>query len=263
MSSAPVIEIEHLMFRYGDHPVLEDVSLRVQSSEYLGVIGPNGGGKSTLLRILLGLEKNYSGTVRIFSEEPSGLGWRKRVGVVPQHRDLPHRFPIRAREVVEMGTYVRGAPNLSRSIRAARVEEALTLVSATAYANRPLWQLSGGQKQRIFVARALAAKPELLLLDEPTVGVDIEGQDQLLEWMTGWKRDQGLTVVLISHDVGVIAPLVDKLACLNIQLHFHDHPDRLTGDAIQKAYGCPAEVVFHSGHSVPHVVLYEHKHKHS
>ncbi|RPH93802.1 metal ABC transporter ATP-binding protein [candidate division KSB1 bacterium] len=263
MPSPPVISVEHLTFRYSDYPVLEDVSLHVHKGEFLGVIGPNGGGKSTLLRVLLGLEKDYTGTVHLFGEEPSGLAWRKKVGVVPQHRDLPHRFPIRAREVVEMGTYVRGGPILSRSARAARAEEALVSVSATAYAHRPLWQLSGGQKQRIFVARALAAKPELLLLDEPTVGVDIEGQDLLLEWMAGWKRDQNLTVVLISHDVGVIAPLVDKLACLNIRLHFHDHPERLTGEAIEKAYGCPAEVVFHSDNSIPHVVLHEHKHNHS
>jgi zinc transport system ATP-binding protein len=261
MSAIPVIEVEQLSFAYGEHAVLEDVSLSVQAGEFLGVIGPNGGGKTTLLRILLGLETRFGGRVRVFGEEPArSLAWRKRVGVVPQHRDLPPRFPIRARELVEMGTVVRGF-RLARAERRERAEEALALVGAAAYAERPLRVLSGGQKQRVFLARALAARPELLLLDEPTVGVDMEGQDLLLDWIARWKREREMTVMLISHDIGVIAPLVDKLACLNVQLHFHDRPDRLTGEAIQKAYGCPAEVLFHSASSVPHVVLKEHKHR--
>jgi len=260
MFTTPVIEVERLSFAYGEHQVLEDVSLAVQAGEFLGVIGPNGGGKTTLLRILLGLEAHYSGRVRVFGEEPArSVAWRRRVGVVPQHRDLPPRFPICARELVEMGTFVRGL-RLSRAERRARAEEALALVGATAYAERALRELSGGQKQRVFVARALAARPDLLLLDEPTVGVDLEGQDLLLEWIARWKRERNMTVMLISHDIGVIAPLVDKLACLNIQLHFHDRPDRLTGEAIQKAYGCPAEVLFHSAYAMPHVVLKEHRH---
>jgi zinc transport system ATP-binding protein len=260
MPENAIIEVENLSFAYREQRVLEDVSLSVCAGEFLGVIGPNGGGKTTLLRILLGLETRYQGRVRVFGEEPSsGMPWRKRVGVVPQHRDLPMRFPARAREVVEMGTFVRGV-HLTRAERKSRAAEALALVGAAAYADHPLGQLSGGQKQRVLVARALAAKPDLLLLDEPTVGVDLEGQDLLLEWIARWRREREMTVVLISHDVGVIAPLVDKLACLNVQLFFHDRPDLLTGEAIQKAYGCPAEVLFHSAHAVPHVVLKEHKH---
>jgi zinc transport system ATP-binding protein len=259
MSANPIIEVEDLSFAYGEHAVLQNVSLSVRGGEFLGVIGPNGGGKTTLLRILLGLETDYQGRVRVFGEEPSsGTEWRRRVGVVPQHRDLPLRFPVRAWEVVEMGTFVRRV-HFSRAERKERAADALALVGATAYADRPLRQLSGGQKQRILVARALAAKPDLLLLDEPTVGVDLEGQDLLMEWIARWRREREMTVVLISHDVGVIAPLVDKLACLNVQLFFHDRPDLLTGEAVQKAYGCPAEVLFHSRHAVPHVVLKEHK----
>jgi zinc transport system ATP-binding protein len=261
MSQSAVIDINNLTFRYGEQTALENVSLQVQPGEFLGVIGPNGGGKTTLLRVLLGLERTHDGTVRVFGVDPArSNSWRCRVGVVPQHRDLPPRFPIRAREVVELGTYMVGAPRLSRAERASRVEEALTLVGAAHYGSRPLRELSGGQKQRIFVARALALKPELLLLDEPTVGVDAEGQDLMLEWISRWRTEKGLTVVLVTHDIGVIAPLADKLACLNSHLHFHGKPDHLTGEDIQKAYGCPAEVVFHSGDVVPHVVLREHHH---
>lgn len=261
MPDLSVIEVEHLTFSYGEQRVLEDVSFEVESGEFLGVIGPNGGGKTTLLRILLGLERGYQGTARVFGEVPTASNdWRKRVGVVPQHRDAAPRFPITAREVVELGLNIIGAPRLNRGQRAERVEEALTLVGATAYAAKPLWQLSGGQKQRVFVARALVSRPDLLFLDEPTVGVDAEGQDLLLEWIARWRKERGITVMLVTHDVGVIAPLADKLACLNAKLFFHDRPDRLTGDAIQQAYGCPAEVLFHSAQAVPHIVLGEHHH---
>lgn len=131
MASNPVIDVDHLTFRYGEHAALHDVSLRVERGEFLGVIGPNGGGKTTLLRILLGLERNYQGVVKLFGEDPARThAWRARVGVVPQHRDLAPRFPIRARDVVELGTYMLGAPRLSKAERRDRVEAALALVGA-------------------------------------------------------------------------------------------------------------------------------------
>ncbi|HEY3295701.1 MAG TPA: ABC transporter ATP-binding protein [bacterium] len=260
MSHHHVLDVEHLSFSYGEQPVLQDVSFGVESGEFLGVIGPNGGGKTTLLRILLGLERGYQGKVSVFGETPSaGNAWRRRVGVVPQHRDVAPRFPITAREVVALGLSIIGAPKLGHAERTVRVDEALTLVGATPYAAKPLWQLSGGQKQRVLVARALVSRPELLFLDEPTVGVDAEGQDLLLEWIARWRKERGITIILVTHDVGVIAPLADKLACLNARLFFHDRPDKLSGDAIEAAYGCPAEVLFHN-HGFPHIVLGEHHH---
>jgi zinc transport system ATP-binding protein len=257
-----VIEVENLSYRYGEQSVLDTVSFRVERGEFLGIIGPNGGGKTTVLRILLGLLKPTSGHVRIFGENPTdGMAWRQRVGVVPQQRDINYRFPIRARDVVELGLQARGGKRFSRRERTTLVDEALSLVGAQNLEERPLWKLSGGQRQRIFVARALVSNPEILLLDEPTVGVDVEGEDLLLKWIARWKDERDLTVVLVTHDVGVIAPLADNLACLNVKLHFHDKPERLTGEVIEQAYGCPAEVIFHSGDAVPHVVLREHRHK--
>jgi zinc transport system ATP-binding protein len=253
MGHEAVIQIKNLSFMFG--------TLDVRRGEFLGIIGPNGGGKTTLIRILLGLEKSYGGEVKIFGEIPhASHDWRRRTGVVPQNRVLPPHFPVLARDVVEMGTRVRGMPNLAREERQKKIAEALQFVEATDYADRPLWQLSGGQRQRIFVARAIVMQPELLLLDEPTVGVDARGQDLLLQWIGNWRKQSGMTVVLVSHDVGVIAPLADTLACLNVHVHFHGRPDLLTGEAIEKAYGCPAEVLFHSPHVVPHRVLEEHRH---
>jgi len=257
-----VISVRNLSFAYGEQRVLENVSLEVQQGEFLGIIGPNGGGKTTLLRILLGLEKRYEGDVHVFGDVPhAGHGWRARTGVVPQNRVLPPLFPVIARDVVEMGTHVRGMAPLTREEQKKRVDEALAFVGAQDYADRPLWQLSGGQKQRIFVARAIVLRPELLLLDEPTVGVDARGQDLMLQWIVNWRKQSRMTVALVSHDIGVIAPFAETLACLNVRVHFHGRPDLLTGEAIEKAYGCPAEVLFHSPHAMPHRVLEEHRHK--
>ena len=262
MNNQHVISVKNLSFAYGAQTALEDVNLEVRQGEFLGIIGPNGGGQTTLLRVLLGLETGYRGSVKIFGETPHAAhGWRKRVGVVPQNRVVPPHFPILARDVVEMGTQVRGLPPMPKNERKQRVDNALSFVEAAGYSDKPLWQLSGGQKQRIFVARALVLQPELLLLDEPTVGVDARGQDLLLKWIAEWRKENNITVMLVSHDIGVIAPLADSLACLNVRVHFHDRPDRLTGEAIEKAYGCPAEVLFHSPHAMPHRVLVEHKHK--
>jgi zinc transport system ATP-binding protein len=255
-----IISINHLFFRYGSQTVLDDISLEIMRGEFVGLIGPNGGGKTTLLKLLVGLEPPQSGSITVFGERPDRSNlWRSKVGVVPQFTATTPKFPVLACDVVEMGTYVRGMAPLSSADRKQRVNDSLKMVGAADFGNKPMWDLSGGYRQRIFVARALACRPELLLLDEPTVGVDAQGQDLLYEWIETWRKERNLTVILISHDVGVIAPLCDKLACLNVQLHFHDRPDKFTGDAVQKAYGCPAEVVFHST-TVPHRVVGEHKH---
>lgn len=259
-SSDSVISIENLTFRYGSQTILENISLEVGRGEFVGLIGPNGGGKTTLLKLLIGLEKPQSGTISIFGERTDlSNEWRLRVGVVPQFQAEIPRFPVLARDVVEMGLFVRGRTALSKQEREARVAESFEMVGASSSANKPMWELSGGQRQRIFIARALAGKPELLLLDEPTVGVDSHGQDLLYTWIRSWRKEHDLTVMLISHDVGVIAPICDKLACLNIQLHFHDKPDKFTGETVEKVYGCPAELVFHS-RAIPHRVVGEHHH---
>lgn len=254
-----VIEVTDLSFHYGDSPVLERVTLTVNRGEFLGLIGPNGGGKTTLLRILLGLLPADHGHVELFGEDPlHGKTWRTKVGVVPQHRETPARFPVLVRDVAAMGLTVRGAPAMSRIERQDKVQSVLAQVGIDNLAHRPMRELSGGQKQRVLIARALINQPELLILDEPTVGVDASGQDLLLRWISDWRREMGLTVILVSHDIGVIAPIADRLACLNVRLHFHDRPDKLTGEAIEKAYGCPAELIFHN-HDLPHRVVGAHR----
>lgn len=255
-----IVTLSDVSFRYGGTPALEHVSLSLEAGVFVGLIGPNGGGKSTLLKLLLGLEEPQSGSVHVFGENPrSGNKWRKRVGHVPQQREFTARFPVTAEQVVSMGLLAYGLPSFSRQEQRDKTHQALARVGMSAHANKTWWTLSGGQKQRTLVARALVHEPELLLLDEPTVGVDAQGQDQLNQWLAEWRSERKLTVILVSHDVGAISPVCDRLACLNVQLHFHDKPEKLSSEDIEKVYGCPAKLVFHD-HSLPHMVVGPHDH---
>lgn len=255
-----LISLKNVGFRYGSSAALEDVTLSVESGVFVGLIGPNGGGKSTLLKLILGLEAPQSGEVRVFGENPAtGMHWRKKIGHVPQQREFTTRFPISAEQVVALGLLARGLPDYSDSQQRDMTVRALHHVGMEAHAKRTWWTLSGGQKQRILIARALVHEPELLLLDEPTVGVDARGQDLLNQWLSEWRVERKLTVILVSHDIGAISPFCDRLACLNVNLHFHDRPEKLSGEAIEKTYGCPAELVFHD-HSLPHRVVGPHEH---
>lgn len=255
-----IVSLSNVSFHYGTTAALENVTLSVEAGVFVGLIGPNGGGKSTLLKLLLGLEQPQSGTVRVFGEDPStGTKWRCKVGHVPQQREFTTRFPVSAEQVVSMGLLARGLPDYSSDQQHDMTHQALHRVGMEAHANKTWWTLSGGQKQRILIARALVHEPELLLLDEPTVGVDARGQDQLNQWLSEWRTERNLTVILVSHDIGAISPVCDRLACLNVSLHFHDRPENLSGEDLEKTYGCPAELVFHD-HSLPHRVVGPHEH---
>ncbi|MBL0061373.1 MAG: metal ABC transporter ATP-binding protein [bacterium] len=255
-----IVSLSNVTFRYGTTAALENVTLSVEAGVFVGLIGPNGGGKSTLLKLLLGLEQPQSGTVRVFGEDPvTGTKWRSKVGHVPQQREFTTRFPVSAEQVVSMGLLARGLPEYSSAQQHDMTHLALHRVGMEAHTNKTWWTLSGGQKQRVLIARALVHEPELLLLDEPTVGVDARGQDQLNQWLSEWRTERNLTVILVSHDIGAISPVCDRLACLNVSLHFHDRPENLSGEDLEKTYGCPAELVFHD-HSLPHRVVGPHEH---
>lgn len=257
---APVVSFENVTFRYGSTAALEHVSLGIEPGVFVGLIGPNGGGKSTLLRLVLGLERPESGSVRVFGEDPTtGASWRRKVGHVPQQQEFTTQFPVTAEQVVSMGLLARGLSELPKAQRDEKTRHALERVGMLPHANRTWRTLSGGQKQRILIARALVHEPELLLFDEPTVGVDAHGQDQLNQWLTEWRKERTLTVVLVSHDIGAISPICDRLACLNVGLHFHDRPENLSSEDLEKVYGCPAKLVFHD-HSLPHMVVGKHEH---
>jgi zinc transport system ATP-binding protein len=269
-ASIPVIELEHVYVAYHQRLVLEDVSLRVEKGQFVGVIGPNGSGKTTLLKAILGLVRPTRGQVRVFGVPPWELdGGRSRIGYVPQIVDIDSRFPIHVADVVMMGRY-RRIGLLRRPGPADReaVRWALAQVGMQALADRQIGELSGGQRQRVFVARALAtlrqaqdtAEPELLLLDEPTTGFDVAMTEGLYQLLHQLHRSLDLTLLLVSHDVGVVSQFVDQVACISRRLVAHGRPDEMEGEGLLECMYGPETMLFGHGH-VPHIVVdKEHKH---
>jgi zinc transport system ATP-binding protein len=251
----PTIQLDRVRVIFQELLVLEDVSLSVSPGEFLAVIGPNGAGKTTLLKVILGLVRPASGEVRVFGKTPWELnGERWRIGYVPQILSVDLNFPVRASEVVLMGRYGRiGLLHHPSADDRAAARQAMERVGIADLAHRPIARLSGGQRQRVFLARALANEPDLLLLDEPTTGVDVAATESLYELLRGLHED-GITILVVSHDVGVVASYVDGVACVNRRLVAHGRPDEVLGsEELAQMYGCDA-MFFHHGQA-PHMVV--------
>jgi zinc transport system ATP-binding protein len=252
MNELEIVKLQNIRVSYGGIPALEDITLSIFRHDFLGIIGPNGGGKSTLLKVLLGLVKPDSGSVAVFGKSPEQA--RSRIGYVSQRASFDLDFPASVRDVVLMGRYGRAGllHHYSREDRAA-VEKALARVGMEGDRDKQIGKLSGGQQQRVFVARALVAAPELLLLDEPTASIDPTMQTEFYELLAELKRD--LTIVMVSHDIGAISVYVDKIACLNRQLYYHGSKE-ITPEVLEATYKCPVQLIAHG--TVPHRVLKEH-----
>lgn len=244
--SSPVLEFEGIHFAYDGRSVLEDVSLRVYPGELVGLIGPNGSGKTTLLRLALGLLRPQRGTARLFGRPPAEFREWSRVGYVPQQAALHVGFPATVREVVRTGRL--HGPGLWRRWSPAdeeAVTRALREVGLDALAGEPVGRLSGGQLQRALLARALAGEPELLLLDEPTVGVDPGTQERFFDLLRRLRQERGVAVVLVSHDVGIVTHQVTRLACLHRRLFYCGPPQDFTAEWWSDLYGHPVRLVEH------------------
>ena len=217
-SGAPAIAIEGVRFSYGDAPVLEDVSLDVAPGEFLGLVGPNAGGKSTLLKLILGLLVPQAGSVRVLGTAPRDA--RRRLGYVPQHPTFPRDFPISVEQAVLMGR-LGLSPSLGWYRAADRVaaRRALEEVEALDLATRRIGTLSGGQLQRVLLARALAGEPEILILDEPTANIDQRMEGDIFDLLAALRTR--LTILVVSHDIAFISGYVDRVACLNRTLVCH------------------------------------------
>jgi zinc transport system ATP-binding protein len=253
-----IIEINHLDFSYNGETVLEDVNLTVRQKDFVAIIGPNGGGKTTLLKLVLGLLTPVEGTVRVDGKYPQEAS--PCVGYVPQDVHTNRSFPITAIDVVLMGK-LDPQQRLSRRSAANRRDAlaALERMEMAAYANKKVGVLSGGQRQRVFIARALVTRPKLLLLDEPTASIDTKGQADFYRLLKELNRD--ITVLVVSHDLLVISRYVKSVACVNKKLHYHDHAE-ITGDMLETMYPCtveeicPVELI---AHGLPHRVLSDHE----
>ena len=225
----PVVELEDVDFAYpGGPPVLRDVTLRVEQGEFLAVAGPNGGGKTTLLRIALGLERPQAGTARLFGEPASGLRGRSRIGYLAQRAQLGIDSPVTVREVVAAGRVPRrGLVGPLRSEDRVQVGRAIERVGLADRASAPLSTLSGGLQQRAFIAKALAGEPELLVLDEPTAGVDVDAQEALAALLEELHRDLRVTILFVSHEFGAVERFVDRLVLVRGGIVFDGDPAAL------------------------------------
>lgn len=239
-------------YESGEAPALDRVSLDVRRGERLGILGPNGGGKSTLLKLTLGLLRGYSGTIEVEGYPPGEAAKRRLIGYVPQRVEAELAFPITARHAVSMAATAGIGPLSSARGASGKVERALSMVGATGFADRPVGQLSGGQLQRVMIARALASDAKILLLDEPTVGIDPAGQKQFSELIQRLHDELGLTTIVVSHDLRTVAATSDRVACLARTLHYHDSPEGLTPHVLAEVFRHDAAAIFGDLHVDAH-----------
>ncbi|MCB0220558.1 MAG: metal ABC transporter ATP-binding protein [Chrysiogenetes bacterium] len=246
--SQVVLAARNVSFGYEQEAILKDVSIEIRAGDFLAVIGPNGGGKTTLLKVLLGLLRPWSGSVEC--NLPRGA-----LGYVPQFSHFDPHFPLRVRDVVLMGRM--GARGLMRRYSAedrAAAEDSLARLGLSDLSGEIIGDLSGGQLQRVLIARALAGDPGVLLMDEPLASLDPESRQVLMRELK--LLSEKIPVVVVTHDITPFAGTIKQIACVNRKLHYHEG-GQLTPQQLEEAYGCPVELV---AHGVPHRVLPPHNH---
>lgn len=247
-----MLEIKNLSVSYGNTPALQNVDLVVEEGEFLGIMGPNGGGKSTLLKAILGLVEPSRGSIQFMTEQN---GKSKKIGYVPQFAVIDRRFPITVREVVLSGHIRAGFHPFFKYSKEDETDTIIQLerVGIAELADRSIMALSGGEFQKMLIARALAVHPKILLLDEPTASVDAASREQIYSLLG--ELNQEMTIIMVTHDMMAVSSNINKLACLNETLVYHGEPE-LNESVVNKLYGCPVELV---AHGVPHRVLKEHE----
>lgn len=237
--SQAAVKIENLSVYYGTTPALVNVSFEVAEGEFLGIIGPNGGGKTTLLRAILGLTPFQCGNIELFGNKIGKS--RKLIGYVPQIASMDKRFPISVLEVVLSGRLNQGlSPFFKFRVEDKSVAyDSLRKVGIEHLAKRQIAELSGGEFQRMLIARALTVHPRMLILDEPTASVDIASKEQIVELLGELNKE--MTIILVTHDLLSVTAQVSKLACLNGKLVYHGKPE-LTETVMTNLYGCPVNL---------------------
>lgn len=249
-----LIELSHVTAAYGHKVVLRDISLVIGKDDFLGIIGPNGGGKTTLLKVMLGLLSPVSGTIRFFRDgkEVSSL----KIGYLPQMNHIDKKFPISVREVVASG--LSAEKPLFRAFTGAqekRIDEVIARMGLENLDRRPIGELSGGQLQRVLLGRSIVSRPEVLILDEPNSYVDKRFESHFYPLLEEINRESA--IVLVSHDIGTVLSLVKNIACVNETLHYHPGAD-VSEAWLDETYACPIELVGHG--DLPHRVLKKHTH---
>ncbi len=243
----PLIAIKNLYFSYGDQLVLEDINLEINAGDFLAVLGPNGSGKSTLLKLILGLLEPQKGEIFLFGVPAKEFRERWRLGYVPQRATakVDPVFPVTVEEVVGFGLLARKRfPRFLGPEDRSKIREALAQVEMEGFLHRRLCELSGGQQQRVFIARAIVSAPEVLLLDEPTTGVDVSTQERFYD-LLGELNRQGLTIVIVTHDIGIVNKHVKQVACLNRRLVYHGSHEEFCSSPRLKEFVGDHHLVIH------------------
>ena len=248
MSKNPLISFKNVSFSYfpANSKVLENITFDVFKKEIVCIVGPNGGGKTTLIKLMTGLLKPESGKVEVFGDTPGKTGYK--IGYMPQSVHYDTSFPISVLDVVLMGLLgSRGLKSTfgwySKQDKASAVE-AIEKVGMKKYCRQPFYALSGGQKQRVLIARAIVSQPEILILDEPTSNVDSETEHNFISLLKRLNKEENITIIMVSHDMGFVSDIVSTVFCVNKRLVIHP-TNTLTGDIIQEIYNCSMQLVRH------------------
>ncbi len=241
-----VFEVEHLEYKAGGQEILSDVSLKILQGEYCAVIGPNGGGKTTLVRLLLGLQKPTGGTIRLFGVEQSRFKEWSSIGYVPQQAaQVDRMFPGTVEEIVAMGRISGlGRSKRWREYDRQAIKHAMDTMEVAQLRQKLIGELSGGQRQRVMIARALASQPRVLILDEPNTGVDQPSQQRFYALLRQLNREEHMTILFITHDVGVIADDIARLFTVNRTVATCNDPKALLScEGMSELYGIDAHLL--------------------
>ncbi len=248
-----IVEIKSVFAGYNDEVILKDVSLDIYDDDFIGVIGPNGGGKTTLLHVILGLIKPYKGTINFCDDLK--LHRNNKMGYLPQLNKIDKKFPITVKEVVLSGL-IYGTQLMARYSKKDKIKAQKTLerIGICSLQNDAIGELSGGQMQKVLLARAIVSSPRLLILDEPNTFVDNQFEGELYEILNELNKE--MAIIIVTHDVGTISSYVKTIACVNRELHYHQ--SNIISEEQLALYNCPIKLITHG--EVPHTVLKTHKH---
>jgi len=247
-----LLDIKNITVSFGANTVLRNISLTLWKNDFLGVIGPNGGGKTTLLKAILGLLKPDEGEIVFYQDGQPAPSLK--IGYLPQINQIDKSFPIAVSEVVSSGLIgeKKGWRNFSKEQRQ-RIDETLNLMGMSEKAKHPIGELSGGELQRVLLGRAIVSHPAILILDEPNTYVDKFFESRLYQLLD--ELNKNMAIILVSHDIGTILPLVKNMACVNETLHYHAG-NMMTDEWLEQVYHCPIELIGHG--DFPHRVLKKH-----
>lgn len=248
MKPRKIVAIQNLWVKYNSTVILEDITLDVNEQEIVTIVGPNGSGKTTLIKTIMGFKKPFRGTITVLDQSPSGIKNNGVIGYLPQNAVYDTRFPLKAFDVVAMSCFAkkRFVERLTPNERE-HITRMLEKVEMEQFAHHHFGSLSSGQKQRVLIARALAIRPKILILDEPATGLDAVAQDSFYHLLATLRDNEGFTVIMVSHDIGSVSLFVDRIACLNRKIHFHGTPAKCleSQQTMEAVFGKNVQFLFH------------------